>query len=73
MTLKMILKRLGIKKLPKSSKGGVYLAYRYYYKLFLKIKSMPSHLILKERIRIPNFRKLIIMIKSISRHQLEII
>lgn len=64
---------IGIKKLPKSSKGGVYLAYRYYYKLFLKIKSMPSHLILKERIRIPNFRKLIIMIKSISRHQLEII
>ena len=43
--------------------------YRYYYKLFLKIKSMTSHLILKERIRIPNFRKLIIMIKSISRHQ----
>ena len=64
---------IGIKKLPKSSKGGVYLAYRYYYNLFLKIKSMPSHLILKERIRIPNFRKLIIMIKSISRHQLEII
>ena len=64
---------IGIKKLPKSSKGGVYLAYRYYHKLFLKIKSMPSHLILKERIRIPNFRKLIIMIKSISRHQLEII
>ena len=64
---------IGIKKLPKSSKGGVYLAYRYYYKLFLKIKLTPSHLILKERIRIPNFRKLIIMIKSISRHQLEII
>ena len=64
---------IGIKKLPKSSRGGVYLAYRYYYKLFLKIKSTPSHMILKKRIRIPNFRKLIIMIKSISKHQLEII
>ena len=64
---------IGIKKLPKSSRGGVYLAYRYYHKLFLKIKSTPSHMILKKRIRIPNFRKLIIMIKSISKHQLEII
>jgi len=64
---------VGIKNLPKSSRGGVYLAYRYYYKLFLKIKSTPSHMILKKRIRIPNFRKLIIMIKSISKHQLEII
>ena len=31
----------GIKNLPLSSRGGVYLAYIYYYNLFLKIKSLP--------------------------------
>lgn len=64
---------IGIKMLPYSSKGGVYLAYRYYYDLFLKIKSLPSSRILKDRIRIPNSKKIVLLIKSILRHQLKLI
>ena len=64
---------IGIKMLPYSSKGGVYLAYRYYYDLFLKIKSLPSSRILKDRIRIPNSKKFVLLVKSILRHQLKLI
>ena len=64
---------VGIKMLPFSSKGGVYLAYRYYYDLFSKIKSLPSSRILKDRIRIPNSMKIVLLVKSILRHQLKLI
>ena len=55
----------GIKKLPASSKGGVYLAYVYYQSLFKKIKKLPAHRILNERIRINNGKKLGLMINSL--------
>lgn len=55
----------GIKKLPVSSKGGVYLAYVYYHSLFKKIKKVPAHRILNERIRINNGKKLGLMINSL--------
>lgn len=55
----------GIKKLPSSSKGGVYLAYVYYRSLFKKIKKLPAHRILNERIRINNGKKLQLMINSL--------
>ena len=54
---------LGIKKLPSSSKKGVYLAYSYYYTLFRKIKKIPADKVMKNRIRIPNFLKFLILIK----------
>jgi phytoene/squalene synthetase len=63
----------GIKQLPKSSRCGVYLAYYYYTRLFRKIKRLPPQRILEERIRIPNFEKLILMIKSRLRYQLNLI
>lgn len=59
---------IGIKKLPKSSRVGVYLSYVYYHKLFKKIQSIPHSIILSKRIRIHDFRKiyliLITLIKS---------
>ncbi len=55
---------VGIKKLPSSSKGGVYLAYVYYQSLFNKIKNMPAKRILTERIRISNGEKLALMVNS---------
>ena len=64
---------LGIKMLPYSSRGGVYLAYRYYYNLYLKIKALPSSRILEERIRIPNIKKIAIMLESILKHQCRLI
>jgi len=54
----------GIKLLPLSSRSGVYLAYRYYLELFKKIKRLPPHRIMQERIRIPNSHKLLVMFKS---------
>ncbi|MGB7843360.1 MAG: phytoene/squalene synthase family protein, partial [Salinimicrobium sp.] len=51
----------GIKKLPASSKGGVYLAYVYYQSLFKKIRRLPAQRILDGRIRINNGKKLGLM------------
>ena len=46
----------GIQMLPKTSKGGVYLAYMYYYNLFKKIKKIPAHQIeVEKRTRICEF------------------
>ena len=51
---------IGIKQLPSSSRGGVYLAYYYYLRLFRKIKGVSSENIISERIRIPNGQKFIL-------------
>lgn len=61
---------VGIKKLPAGSKGGVYLAYVYYKALFNKIKKLPAHRILNERIRIPNPQKIGLMLNSMVQHKL---
>lgn len=63
----------GIKLLPKNSRFGVYMAYIYYYKLFNKIKATPAHVILNERIRIPNNKKLRLVLTSYLRHNLNLI
>lgn len=63
----------GIKQLPKNSRFGVYMAYIYYYKLFCKIKSTPAHLILNERIRIPNNKKYRLFVTSYLRHNLNLL
>lgn len=55
----------GIKMLPASSKGGVYLAYVYYQSLFKKIRKLPAQKILSERVRINNGRKFGLMINSL--------
>ena len=54
----------GIKMLPHSSKFGVYLAYKYYLSLFKKIKNTSAERIVKERIRIPNSKKLSLVLSS---------
>ena len=63
----------GIKNLPNGAKMGVFLAYRYYLKLFKKIKKCPPSKIKEERIRIPDFRKIIILMTSYIRHSLRAI
>jgi len=60
----------GIKKLPSSSKGGVYLAYVYYKSLFNKIKKLPANRILAERVRINNRKKIGLMINSLVIHKM---
>lgn len=60
----------GIRKLPASSRGGVYLAYVYYRSLFRKIKRMPPQRILAGRIRISNSRKIRLMLNSFMEFKL---
>ena len=64
---------VGIKLLPGSSRGGVYLSYLYYYHLFRKIKFLPPSRLLEERIRVPNIEKVFLMLKAIFKNQLNII
>lgn len=54
----------GIKRLPRESKMGVYLAYMYYMMLFRKIKAVPVDQIMQVRIRIPDFQKIYLMFYS---------
>ena len=63
----------GIKMLPSSSKGGVYLAYVYYQSLFKKIKSLPAQSVLSGRIRINNSRKIGLMINSLVECKMRIV
>ncbi len=63
----------GIKQLPNDVKGGVYLAYSYYFNLFKKIRSTSSKVILQKRIRINNFNKFIIMLKVKFKHYCNLI
>jgi phytoene synthase len=63
----------GIKKLPSSSRGGVYLAYVYYRTLFKKIKNVPAQKILTERIRISNGHKIRLMFNSLLRSQMNLL
>lgn len=63
----------GIKLLPKNSSFGVYVAYIYYRKLFIKIKSLQPERILEERIRIPNSQKIVLFASSYVRHSLNLL
>lgn len=55
---------VGIKMLNKDAQKGVYLAYKYYLSLFLKIQKMDAQEILVKRIRISNIKKIMIGIYS---------
>lgn len=52
----------GIRRLPKGAKLGVKVAYLYYQKLFDKIKNLPPEIIVHQRIRIPNTKKLSLLL-----------
>lgn len=64
---------IGIVQLPKKARLGVYVAYVYYYRLFVKIKNLPSNRILEERIRIPNQRKVALFVGSYLKHSFNLI
>lgn len=63
----------GIRKLPRGARFGVYMAYVYFYNLFLKIKRTNSSQIMQERIRIPNRTKYKLLVTSYIRHQLNLL
>lgn len=55
----------GIKKLPIHVKLGVYSAYLYFFFLFRKIQKVDVDTLLSRRVRISNFKKLALLLKSI--------
>jgi phytoene/squalene synthetase len=63
----------GILRLPRGARLGVYLAYKYYLKLFSKIKNLPASKIKQERIRIPDTRKIVILCTTYLKHSLGVI
>ena len=63
----------GIKQLPRSSRLGVYLAYKYYETLFRKIQHKSASSVMKSRIRISNGRKFGIMFRSFTAFKLQMI
>ena len=58
----------GIIRLPKGARKGVYLAYIYYLKLFEKIQKLSADTILQKRIRIPDSKKLALIIPAIFKN-----
>jgi phytoene/squalene synthetase len=63
----------GIRKLPSSSKKGVYLAYIYYKKLFHKITTNNAKQVMAGRIRISNSHKCWLMLDSLIRYKLNVL
>jgi phytoene/squalene synthetase len=63
----------GIQMLPKEAQLGVYTAYLYYKSLLSKLKKTKSSDILKVRIRVPDFHKLLLVGRSYLSYQLNLI
>jgi 15-cis-phytoene synthase len=63
----------GIVQLPVKARFGVYVAYKYYYSLFKKIKSTAPQNILQKRIRIPDYHKAYIILQAGLKNQLRLI
>ena len=60
---------VGILNLPKGARMGVYLAYTYYKNLFKKIKKCAPQTILEERVRVPDSKKLFLLVGSYFKHR----
>jgi phytoene/squalene synthetase len=58
---------IGITQLPQGVRFGVYLAYKYYTKLFQKIKSASPSKVKEERIRVNDSRKVVLLFSSAFR------
>jgi phytoene/squalene synthetase len=63
----------GILQLPIKARFGVYVAYKYYYSLFRKIKSIQPQHILQSRVRIPNYHKAYIVFRASVKNGLRLI
>lgn len=62
----------GIKRLPVGARRGVYLAYTYYRRLFAKICGLTPEVIKNERVRVPNGKKLYLLMKTYVQYQLNV-
>lgn len=60
----------GIRLLPRDAGYGVYLSYVYYHGLFRKIKKLPAEEVAGRRVRIPDWKKYILLFGSYLRYKL---
>jgi phytoene/squalene synthetase len=63
----------GIRKLPGRSRLAVYTAYLYYRGLLSKIKKTPAAYIAETRIRVPDWRKILLLLRATLAYKLKII
>lgn len=63
----------GILQLPLKARFGVYVAYKYYLSLFNRIRKVAPARIMKERVRIPAYRKAMILMRAGVKNQLNLI
>lgn len=64
---------IGIKMLPKSSRFGVYVSYKYYTKLLKKIKQKTAQELMKERISVSTKMKILVFAKSYLRNSMNML
>lgn len=55
---------IGIKKLPKEARFGVYVAYKYYIQLLKKVDKTPAEVLMDKRIRVSNSLKTYLLFQS---------
>ncbi len=60
----------GVVQLPFKARFGVYVAYKYYLSLFRKIKQLQPQTVMQQRIRIPDYYKVMILAKASVRSKL---
>jgi phytoene/squalene synthetase len=63
----------GIRMLKKESRLGVYLAYIYYKKLFLKIQKASPDTLMKRRVRVHNFYKIYLLFQAYIKNSTNLI
>ena len=64
---------IGLKRLPKGSRLGVFVAYLYYSRLLKRIKKFSAKEVLKQRIRISDLNKFLLLIYSTFRYRIKAI
>jgi len=64
---------LGILMLPAEAKLGVFIAYRYYWRLLKKLRKTPAIEIKNTRIRVPNYEKFGLLTRSYVKYQLKLV
>ena len=55
---------VGIQKLPKEARFGVYVAYKYYVQLLKKVDKTPAEVLMEKRIRVSNSLKTYLLFES---------
>jgi phytoene synthase len=63
----------GIKQLPKGTRLGVYIAYKYYLQLLKKIRITPAAVVLQTRIRVSDTRKVTLFFGAVLKQKLNAI